>query len=114
MSRNISKSRSNLSTFLAEDYLDNNISITLLELALKICNSQVYQHYDIAIFYPKSRKVQYGKGQRSGEDRKSEKGREDGEGERSKESYHRNKIYLIVKKSSYFKVNVYYHIIYKC
>ena len=81
------KSRDNLATFLKEDYLNENISITLLKPAPKIEDSQVHQRHDVATFDTKSEKAQYEKSQRGGEDGKDKKGGKDGEGKRSEEGH---------------------------
>ena len=47
----------------------------------------MHQHYDVITFGAKSRKAQYEKGQRGGEDGKSKRGGEDREDERSRKSY---------------------------
>ncbi len=59
---NVPKSRSGSPTFLEEDCLDKDISITLLVTAPKIQDSQVYQCYNIATLSAKSGRAQYEKG----------------------------------------------------
>ena len=56
-SQNALKSRSGISHFLEDDYLDKDILIMLLEPALKIEDSLVYQCYNIAILGPKNKRT---------------------------------------------------------
>ena len=62
-SHNAPKSKDNSLTFLEEDYLDENISIMLLEPALKFQDFPVHQHPNIVILSVKKERAQYGKGQ---------------------------------------------------
>lgn len=58
---NILRSRSDSPPFLEENYLDENISITLLMLASKIQDFQVYQYHNILFLSPNSEWAQYKK-----------------------------------------------------
>ena len=83
----MSKFRNNSPTFLKENYLDKNISITSLKPAPKIWDSQVHQYHNVTTLGTKSERAQYEKGQQGGEDRKGKKSGKDGEGERNRESH---------------------------
>ena len=54
---NVPKSKNSLLTFLEEDHLDKNISITSLEPTPKIQDSQVHQCHNIATLGTKSERI---------------------------------------------------------
>ena len=57
-----------------EDRLDEDVLVTLLKLAPKTQDSQVYKRHDIAPLSPKSGRAQYEEGQKGGEDGKDKGG----------------------------------------
>ena len=113
--RNASRFKNALPSFLEkeEDCLDKNILVTLLELAPKTQDSQVYKCHNVAPLGPKSRKALYGEGQRGEEDKKDKRGRENGKDERVGRGHHRNKVNPMVGESSGSEASVYHHIIYQ-
>ena len=112
--RNALRSRGALLSLLEEDCLDEDVLVTALERAPKTQNSQVYKCHNIILLGPKNGRIQYGKGQKSGEDEKDKKSGENGRVERGGRDYCRNKVNLVVEESSSFKLSVYHHIIYWC
>ncbi len=79
-SHNTPRSRSDSSTFLEEDCLDENVPVMSLELVPKIQASQVHQCHDVVSLGPKSKRAQYANSQKGGEDRKGKRGRENRKG----------------------------------
>ena len=73
---NTLKSKDGSPTFLEEDCLDEDISITSLEPTSKIQDSQVHQCHDVAILGAKNGRAQYGKSQQGEEDGKNKRVRE--------------------------------------
>ena len=98
---------------MKEDRLDKNISITSLEPAPKIWDSQVYQRYNVTTLGAKTGRAQYGKCQRGGEDKKGKRDRKDREDKRNGEYHWGNKKHLVVRENSSSEASVYHHIIYK-
>lgn len=76
---------------MKENYLDKNISNRPLRLVLKTRNFQVYHYYEIVPLNAKSKRSQYGKVQRSEEDKKSQK---------SEQRLQRGKINPLVRRNS--------------
>lgn len=72
---------------LGKDHLNENISVTLLELAPKIHILQVYQHHKIALFDPKSGRVQYRNSHRYVKDEKNKRGGVNKKDKRDGEDY---------------------------
>lgn len=109
---NARKSKNALLSLSEENCLDKNVLVTSFKLVPKIRDFQVYKCYDVVFFSPKSRKTQDEKGQRI---RKNVKNKRDGKNKKDKKrrkGHYRNKVNLVVRKSSGFKAKVYYHIIY--
>ena len=92
--------------------MDKDILVTLLELAPKTQDFQVYKRHDVALLGPKSGRAQYEEGKRDREDEKDKKSRENERGERGKRSNCGNKVNPIIGKSNSFEASIYYHIIY--
>lgn len=74
----------------------------------------MYKRHDIVLFDVKNGRVQDEKSQRDREDRKNKRGGENRKVERDRRGYYRNKVYLVIGKSSDSKENVYHHKIYQC
>ncbi len=110
----MSRSRSDSPTLSGEDCLDEDIPITSLEPAPKIRASQVHQRHDVTPLGPRSKRAQYGNGQRDGEDGKGKRGGENRKGKRGRGGYWRNKVDPLVEESSGSEASNYYHIIYRC
>lgn len=99
---------------LEKNWLDEDVSVTLLELTTKTWDSQIYKRHDITSLSYKSGKAQYEEGQRN---KKNEKNKRDGKnrkGERGRKNHYGNKINLVVEENGSFKISVLYHIIYWC
>ena len=99
---------------MEKNCLDKDVLVTLLELAPKTQDFQVYKRYDVAFFGLKSGRAQYREGQKGGEDGKNKRGGEIGRDERGEKGHFGNEVNLIVEKSSNSEANVYNHIIYWC
>ena len=110
--RNSPSSRGASSSFLEKDCLGEDVSVIALERVPKTRDSQLYKRHNVALLGPKSRRVQYGEGQRGWEDGKDKKGRENRKGERGRGGHRKNKVNPVVGKSSSSKASVYHHIIY--
>ena len=91
--------------------MDEDVLVTLLKLAPKTRNSQVYKCHDVAPLSPKSGRAQYGEDQRGGEDGKDKRGGENGRGKRGGGGHRGNKENPMVGESSGFEASVYHHII---
>lgn len=91
--------------------MDKNVSVTLLELALKTRDFKVYKYRDIVSLGPKSERAQYKERQRDREDGKNKRNRENERGKRSEEGHRGNKLNTLVGKSSGSETSVYHHII---
>ena len=100
---NLPRSESSPTKLLDRNCLDKNVSYRLLRLIPKIGDFQIYQYHDIAPLNFKSGRLQYGKVQRSKEDKKGQRGGK-GHGE--------DKINLVIRGNSNSETSVYYHIIY--
>ena len=97
-----------------EDCLDKDFLVTSLKLVLKTQDSQVYKCHDVALLGLKSGRAQYEEGKRGRKNEKDKRDRENERGKRGEEGHCRNKVNLMVEKSSDFEASVYYHIIYQC
>ena len=95
--RNALKSRDGSPTFLEKDCLNENISITLLELAFKIQDYLMQQCLNITTFDTKCGKAQYEKSHQNGKDKKSRKNEEDWEGQKNWEGHWENKVNFLVR-----------------
>lgn len=92
--------------------MDKDISITSLELAPKIRDSQIYERYDVAPLSPRNGRTQYGKGQKSEDNRKGKRCGENRKGEWGGRGHWENKVDRVVEENSDFEASDYYHIIY--
>ena len=110
------KSRSALTSLSEEeeDCLDEDVLVTLLKLAPKTRDSQVYKRYDVAPLGLKNGRAQYGENQRDREDGKNKRGGENGKGKKGGGGYCRNEVKPMVGESSDSDTSIYYHIIYRC
>ena len=66
----MARSKATLPSFLEEDCLDENVSVTALERPPKTWDSQIYKRHDVLSLSPKSGRVQYGESQKGGKNRK--------------------------------------------
>lgn len=89
--------------FLEEQLLDKDV---------KILDSQVHQHHDIATFDLKSKRAQYKNNQRNREDKKNNRNRENRKGKKSRKGYQRNKLDSVIEESDGLKASDYYYRIY--
>ena len=94
--------------------MDEDVLVTLLKLAPKTRDSQVYKRHDVVPFGPKSGRAQYGEDYWGGENGKDKRGGKNGRGEKVGGDHCGNKINPMVEESSGFKVSVYHHKIYQC
>lgn len=72
----------------------------------------MYKCRNVTPLGPKSRRAQYGEGQRGGKDRKNKRNGKNGRREKSRGDYCGNKVNPMVRESSSSETSVHHHKIY--